>query len=86
MVITVYSKPDCMQCKRTYRAFEARGRAYDVVDVTESDAALEYVKELGYLTAPVIVVSEHDHWGGFRPDQIDRVAAGGAGDDETVGA
>jgi glutaredoxin-like protein NrdH len=85
-VITVYSKSDCMQCKMSYRALEAKGLAYEVIDVTESEAALEYVKELGYLAVPVIVVSEHDHWSGFRPSEIDRVAAGGAGEDETVGA
>ena len=33
-----------------------------------------------------IVVSEHDHWGGFRPDHIDRVAAGGATESEAVEA
>jgi glutaredoxin-like protein NrdH len=86
IVITVYSKPDCMQCRMTYRAFDAKGLDYQVVDVTESANALEFVKELGYLTAPVIVVSEHDHWGGFRPDHIDRVAAGGATESEAVEA
>ena len=85
-MITVYSKPDCMQCRMTYRALDSQGLPYEVIDVTESDAALTYVKELGYLTAPVVVVSEHDHWGGFRPDNIDRVASGGATEDETVEA
>jgi hypothetical protein len=32
------------------------------------------VDELGYTEAPVVVVDEHDHWSGFRPDQIDRIA------------
>lgn len=85
-MITVYSKPNCVQCTMSRRVLDAKGLVYQLVDVTENDAALEYVKELGYLTAPVVVVSEHDHWGGFRPDQIDRVAAGGASEDETVGA
>ncbi|WIE70352.1 glutaredoxin-like protein NrdH [Curtobacterium sp. MCLR17_054] len=85
-MITVYSKPDCMQCRMTYRALDSKEMHYEVIDVTESDAALAYVKELGYLTAPVVVVSEHDHWGGFRPDNIDRVASGGASEDETVEA
>lgn len=76
-----------MQCKMSYRALDVKGLSYQVIDVTESAADLEYVKELGYVTAPVIVVSEHDHWGGFRLDQINRVAAGGASEDqgETVG-
>ena len=84
-MITVYSKPSCVQCSMTYRLLDAKGLTYKVVDVTESDAALEYVKELGYLAAPVVVVSDHDHWSGFRPDHIDRVATAGARDDEKVG-
>ena len=83
-MITVYSTPSCQQCRLSYLALDAKGLTYEVVDVTENSAALAYVRELGYLTAPVVVVSEHDHWNGFRPDQINRVAAGGAVDDETV--
>ena len=86
IVITVYSKPDCQQCRMTYLALDAKGLDYQVVDVTESANALEFVKELGYLAAPVIVVSEHDHWTGFRPDNIARVAAGGATESEAVEA
>ena len=34
---------------------------------------LEKVKELGYLQAPV-VVTDDEHWSGFRPDKIDALA------------
>jgi glutaredoxin-like protein NrdH len=71
MTVTVYSKPDCVQCGATYRALDAKGIAFEVVDLTESPAALEYVtQELGYSAAPVVVVDEQDHWSGFRPDKI----------------
>jgi glutaredoxin-like protein NrdH len=84
-MITVYSKPDCVQCTATYRSLGARGLEYQVVDVTTNDNALAYVKdELGYSGAPVVVVSEHDHWTGYRPDHIDRVARGGGADNEGV--
>ena len=84
-MITVYSKPSCVQCTATYRSLDSHGLEYQVVDVTTNDTALAYVKgELGYLGAPVVVVSEHDHWTGYRPDNIDRVAAGGATDSEDV--
>ena len=73
--LTVYSKPSCVQCNATYRALDARGIPYDIVDLSESVAALEYVKELGYSQAPVVVVDDQDHWSGFRPDKIERVAA-----------
>lgn len=69
MSVTVYTKPACVQCNATYRALDKRGVAYDVVDVTEDAAALERIKELGYLQAPV-VITEDDHWSGFRPDKI----------------
>lgn len=73
--LTVYSKPSCVQCNATYRALDAKGIPYDIVDLSENDAALEYVKELGYAQAPVVVVDEHDHWAGFQPDEIARIAA-----------
>lgn len=73
--LVVYSKPNCVQCNATYRALDAKGIPYYVVDLSEDDAALEYVKELGYSQAPVVVVDDEDHWSGFRPDQIERIAA-----------
>lgn len=69
MSVTVYTKPACVQCNATYRALDKRGISYDVVDVTEDAAALDYIKGLGYLQAPV-VVTEAEHWSGFRPDKI----------------
>ena len=41
--------------------------------LSEDPAALEHVKSLGYLQAPVVVTDE-DHWSGFRPDKIDELA------------
>jgi glutaredoxin-like protein NrdH len=69
MTITVYTKPACVQCNATYKALDKNGIAYEVVDITESDQAREYVMSLGYLQAPV-VVTDTDHWSGFRPDRI----------------
>ncbi|KKX99532.1 glutaredoxin-like protein NrdH [Microbacterium sp. Ag1] len=71
----VYSKPSCVQCNATYRALDAKGIPYRVVDLSQDDAALEYVKDLGYAQAPVVVVDDQDHWAGFNPIEIDRIAA-----------
>lgn len=73
-MVKVYTKPGCVQCNATYRAMDAKGIDYDVIDVTGDPAALELVKSLGYLQAPVIVTDE-DHWAGFRPDLISDLAA-----------
>ncbi|MCJ1709382.1 MULTISPECIES: glutaredoxin-like protein NrdH [Microbacteriaceae] len=76
MMLTVYSKPSCVQCTATYRALDAKGIEYEVVDLTTNPAALEYVmEELGYSAAPVVVASDQDHWSGFRPDLIEKHAA-----------
>ena len=72
--LVVYSKPSCVQCNATYRALDSKGIPYRVVDLSENPDALEYVQDLGYLQAPVVVVDEQDHWCDVRPDQIDRIA------------
>jgi glutaredoxin-like protein NrdH len=86
--ITVYSKPRCPQCDATARLLNRMGAPYTKVDVTEDDVAYEFVKQLGYQQAPVVVVRDlHkeesddergdnivEHWSGFNPDRVKRAA------------
>lgn len=74
MAVIVYTKPSCVQCTATYRALDNKGIQYEVHDVSTDEAALEHVKSLGYMQAPV-VVTEDDHWSGFRPDKIASLSA-----------
>lgn len=69
MTVTVYTKAGCVQCTATCKAMDKSGVAYQVVDITTDPAAHDYVQALGYLQAPV-VVTDTDHWAGFRPDRI----------------
>lgn len=73
MTVTVYSKPGCQQCKFTCLSLDHADIAYSVVDLTTNSAALEYVQDLGYSQAPVVVVSDHHHWSGFNPAEIERL-------------
>ena len=68
-LVTVYTKPACVQCNATYKALDKVGVAYETVDISLDAEARDYVMALGYLQAPV-VVSGTDHWSGFRPDRI----------------
>ena len=68
-MITVYTKPSCVQCNATFRALDARGIDYRTVDLSKDPGALDVVKAMGYMQAPV-VVTENYHWSGFRPDKI----------------
>lgn len=69
MTVTVYSKPACVQCNATVRALDKKGIEYDVVDMSQDMDALERVRALGYMQAPVVMTNS-DHWSGFRPDKI----------------
>ncbi len=71
--VTVYSKPACVQCEATYRALDKKGIEYAVVDISTDVDALEQLRALGYLQAPVVVAGE-ESWSGFRPDQIAALA------------
>lgn len=73
MTITVYSKPACVQCTATTRALDAKGLAYDLIDLTQDSIAMQKVTALGYRQAPVVIAGE-DHWAGFRPDMIGRLS------------
>ncbi len=73
MTVTVYTKPACVQCNATYRALDRKGITYRSVDISQDPEALEQVRALGYMQAPV-VVTEQDHWSGFRPDKIESLS------------
>lgn len=72
-MVTVYTKPGCVQCNATYRKLDAKGINYKVIDVSLDDEALAITKELGYMQAPV-VVTDTDHWSGYNPDKIEEYA------------
>ncbi|SDU78138.1 glutaredoxin-like protein NrdH [Arcanobacterium phocae] len=73
MAIVLYSKPACVQCTATKRALLKHGLSFSEIDLTQDSDALETVKALGYQQAPV-VFADGDHWSGYRPDLIKRLA------------
>ena len=77
MHVTVYTKPICPGCKGTKRALDILNIPYETVDLEEDPDAVEYIKELGYSAAPVVVVDLGDgathSWSGFSPTKIDRL-------------
>jgi len=72
-MITVYSKPSCVQCTATTREMDRKGIEYQYIDLTEDSEAMETVANMGYRQAPVVVAGE-EHWAGFRPDKISALA------------
>lgn len=79
VAVVVYTTPGCVQCVPTIRTLKKAGIVFTEVDITTDPTAHAYVTGpretggLGYLTAPVVVVSAPDEdidWNGFRPDLI----------------
>lgn len=70
--LTLYKKPQCVQCDATVRALG--DTEYEVIDLTQDETALLAVKELGYQQAPVVVCrfpsGVEEHWSGFQPGKI----------------
>lgn len=69
-MITVYTKPACVQCDATKRALGKAGLAYRTVDLSQDAEALAKVTAWGYRQAPVVEAGPDEHWSGFRPDLI----------------
>ncbi len=74
MIITIYTKPDCVQCHATCRAMDKKGINYRLVDLMEDLQALAHVRSLGYQQVPVVQTA-NEHWSGFRPDKIGMLAS-----------
>jgi glutaredoxin-like protein NrdH len=68
-MITVYSKPACVQCEQTKKLLTKNGLEFDVIDITQDEEAYNKVVEMGFMSAPVVIAGE-DSWAGFQPDKI----------------
>lgn len=72
-MVTVYTKPACVQCSATYRALDKKGIPYQSLDISQDENALERLKALGFQQAPV-VEAPTGSWSGFNPTKIDELA------------
>ncbi|HFI0463504.1 TPA: glutaredoxin-like protein NrdH [Streptococcus suis] len=68
--VTVYSKPNCMQCNFTKKFLEDNAVQYTLIDVYEDQAALDRVKSLGFQSLPVVEIEGEEPFFGFRPDRL----------------
>jgi glutaredoxin-like protein NrdH len=73
---TLYTSPGCSQCMVTELALKKNDIEYDVVDLATNPEAVERVKAMGHMQAPVIETDD-DHWSGFQPDKIAALAKAG---------
>ena len=73
VAVVLYGKKSCVQCDATERKLNKHNIHFTKVDVTKDEAALNFIKALGYSAAPVVYVStvEGDvHWTQFDVNKI----------------
>lgn len=68
-MITVYTKPSCVQCDQTKRFLDRNNISYSTVDITEDQEAFDKIISLGFKSAPV-VITDNDSWAGFNPSKL----------------
>jgi glutaredoxin-like protein NrdH len=73
-MITVYTKPSCVQCDATKRMMDKLKIEYSTVDITVDAEAFDMIVAKGFKSAPV-VITDDDSWAGFNPDKISELAA-----------
>lgn len=78
--VKVYTKKSCVQCTATKKQLRNLGVEFEEIKVDlkseESKKALEFIKSLGYLSAPVVVATNGTtvHWSGFQPELLKALA------------
>lgn len=73
-MITVYSKPNCVQCDATKRHLTKLDLSFEVVDVTENLEAYNKIVDLGFQAVPV-VITDSGSWSGYQPSKLDELVA-----------
>ncbi|RLK63734.1 glutaredoxin-like protein NrdH [Atopobacter sp. AH10] len=71
MTLTIYSKPNCMQCNFTKRFLKDKGIEFIEKDITVSEEALQEVKDLGFQSVPVVKNSDGEAFAGFNPERLE---------------
>ena len=75
-MITVYTKPSCVQCEQTKKLLTKNGLEFETIDITQDTEAYDKVVAMGFLAAPVVVAGENS-WAGFQPDKINELVDNG---------
>jgi len=77
MSVTVFTTgPGCHLCLTTKIHMKRRGIAFDEVRLDQNPVLAEKVRELGFVTAPVVLIDDWDDvWEGYSSDSIDELAA-----------
>ena len=77
-MLTVYSKPRCMQCEMTKMWLGQNKIKYENVDIEANLGAFELIKHYGFTSLPVVVIDDefedpNKTWMGFQVDKLEEL-------------
>lgn len=70
MNVTLYTKDNCPQCKMTKRFLTDKNVSYNEVNIDNEPQYVDWLKDNGYRSVPVVTANENVSIVGFRPDQL----------------
>lgn len=75
-MISVYSKPKCMQCEMTKMWLTQNKISFETVDTEANPEALELLSHYGWQTLPVVAIDDEisdnsKSWSGFQIDKLE---------------
>nr|DAE85534.1 MAG TPA: glutaredoxin-like protein [Caudoviricetes sp.] len=75
-MLTVYSKPRCMQCEMTKMWLTQKNIPFEAVDIEANPGALELLRHYGWQTLPVVTLDDElgdksKTWAGFQIDKLE---------------
>ena len=75
-MLTVYSKPSCMQCEMTKMWLNQNKIPFETVDTGAIPEALELLRHYGWQTLPVVAIDDEisdnsKTWSGFQIDKLE---------------
>ncbi|AQY55665.1 NrdH-like glutaredoxin [Gordonia phage Huffy] len=74
-MIEVFTKPECVQCRMTFRELDRLGIEYAPVDVMADDENYRRAQRYGLTAMPIVDAGGGNVWGGFKPDRIRALVA-----------
>lgn len=74
-MLTVYSKPNCIQCEMTKIGLDQNKIQFELVDVSEHPEKLEEIKLNGFQQLPVVTLDKYfeNAWSGFNVDRLEEL-------------
>ena len=74
LMVTVFSKNNCIQCKMTKRFLEEHNVAFIEHNIDEQPEFIENLKAEGFLATPVVKLPDGNAFTGFRLDRLSALA------------